>query len=71
MALLTRLVEACGLELRVSITTPRLPARSSSPLSVEDRLRENDSLAELFRIGEEHRLRVAVELEDDRRQRER
>jgi transcriptional regulator with XRE-family HTH domain len=57
VALLTRLVEACGLELRMSVAKPRLPARDPSPLSVEDRLRENDRLAALFLLGEQHRTR--------------
>jgi transcriptional regulator with XRE-family HTH domain len=55
LALLNRLVEACGLELRTSVVEPRLPARAGAPLSVEDRLRENDRLAALYLIGEGHR----------------
>lgn len=55
LALLTRLVEACGLELRTSVVEPRLPARHLAPLSVEDRLRENDGLAALYLLGEQHR----------------
>jgi transcriptional regulator with XRE-family HTH domain len=57
VALLTRLVEACGLELRMSVAKPRLAARDLPPLSVEDRLRENDGLAALFLVGEQHRAR--------------
>jgi transcriptional regulator with XRE-family HTH domain len=57
LALLTRLVEACGLELRLSIAAPRLAARDPSRLSREDRLRENDGLAALFLLGEQHRAR--------------
>jgi transcriptional regulator with XRE-family HTH domain len=55
LALLTSLVEACGLELRTSLVTPRLPVRQRPPLSVEDRLRENDGLAALFLLGQQHR----------------
>ena len=55
VALLTRLVEACGLELRMSVAKPRLPARRGEPLSVEDRLRENDALAALYLLGEKNR----------------
>jgi hypothetical protein len=57
VALLTRLVEACGLELRMSVAEPRLAARSRSSFSVEDRLRENDGLTKLFLLGEQHRTR--------------
>jgi len=57
VALLTRIVEACGLELRMSVAKPRLPTRGASPLPVEDRLRENDGLVALFLLGEQHRRR--------------
>lgn len=57
VALLTRLVEACGLELRMTVAKPRLPARDPSLLSPEDQLRENESLTALFLIGEQHRAR--------------
>jgi len=57
LALLSRLVEACGLELRTSVVEPRLPIRDRTPLSVEERLRENDRLTALYRLGEEHRAR--------------
>jgi transcriptional regulator with XRE-family HTH domain len=57
VALLTRLVEACGLELRMIIANPRMATRGLSPLSVEDRLGENHALAELFLLGEQHRSR--------------
>jgi transcriptional regulator with XRE-family HTH domain len=57
VALLTRIVEACGLELRMSVATPRLPARDVPLLSVEDRLKENDRLAALHRLGERQRAR--------------
>ncbi len=57
VALLTRIVEACGLELRMSVEMPRLATRARPPLSVEDRLRENDGLAALFLVGEQHRAR--------------
>lgn len=39
VALLTRLVEACGMELRMSVAKPRLATHAFSPLSIEDRLR--------------------------------
>ena len=55
VALLTRLVEACGLELRMSVAKPRLSDRLQPPLSVEERLKENDRLAALHRLGERHR----------------
>jgi transcriptional regulator with XRE-family HTH domain len=55
VAVLTRIVEACGLELRMSVAKPRLPACEPSDLSVEDRLLENDRLAALHLLGEEHR----------------
>jgi hypothetical protein len=48
VAVLTRIVEACGLELRMSVAGPRLPARDLGDLSVEDRLQENDRLAALY-----------------------
>lgn len=55
VALLTRLVEACGLELRLSLA----PAASGAPptklLGAEERLRENDRLAALHLIGRRHR----------------
>jgi transcriptional regulator with XRE-family HTH domain len=57
VALLTRLVEACGLELRMSVAKPRLATREPSPLSIEDRLRENEGLTALFLFGEQHRAR--------------
>jgi transcriptional regulator with XRE-family HTH domain len=57
LALLTRVVEACGLELRMTVAKPALPARNMEPLSVEDRLRENDGLAALYRLGEQNRSR--------------
>jgi transcriptional regulator with XRE-family HTH domain len=57
VSLLTRLVEACGLELRMSVAEPRHAARDSSALSLEDRLRENDSLSALFVVGEQYRAR--------------
>lgn len=57
VALLTRLVEACGLELRMSLVEPRPSAGTGVPLSVEDRLRENDGLAALYLLGEQHRSR--------------
>jgi transcriptional regulator with XRE-family HTH domain len=57
VALLTRLVEACGLELRMSVAEPRLATRDVSLLPVEDRLRENDSLSALFLLGEQFRAR--------------
>ena len=55
LALLTRLVDACGLELRMSLAAPT--GRPSAPvaLSVEDRLRENDRLAALHLAGRRHR----------------
>jgi Predicted transcriptional regulator with C-terminal CBS domains len=53
VALLTRIVEACGLELRLSLASPVQPA--PEPLGVEERLRENDRLAVLHRIGRRHR----------------
>jgi transcriptional regulator with XRE-family HTH domain len=56
VALLTRIVEACGLELRMSVAEPRLPTREGA-LSVEDRLQENDRLAALYLLGEQHRSR--------------
>lgn len=56
LALLTRLLDTCGLELRMSVVAPRLRAREPR-LSVEERLRENDSLAALFQLGEQHRAR--------------
>jgi transcriptional regulator with XRE-family HTH domain len=53
VALLARLVDACGLELRLSLApTGKAPAE---PLGVEDRLRENDRLAALHLIGRRHR----------------
>ena len=57
VAVLARIVEACGLELRMSVTKPRLPARDLGDLSVEDRLHENDRLAALYLLGEQHRSR--------------
>ena len=57
VALLTRLVEACGLELRMSVAEPRLATRDASLLSVEDRMRENERLSALFLLGERHRAR--------------
>lgn len=57
VAVLTRIVEACGLELRMSVAKPRLPARDLGDLSVEDRLQENDRLAALYLLGEQHRSR--------------
>jgi transcriptional regulator with XRE-family HTH domain len=57
VALLTRLVEACGLELRMSVAKPRLATREPSPVSIEDRLRENEDLTALFLLGEKHRAR--------------
>jgi len=57
VALLTRIVEACGLELRLSVANPRLPSRRQPPLPVEDRLKENDGLAALHRLGEQQRTR--------------
>lgn len=57
VALLTRIVEACGLELRMSVANPRIPARTPAPLLVEDRLKENDGLAALHLLGERHRSR--------------
>lgn len=56
LALLTRLVDGCGLELRLSLA-PAPATRSTDALSVEDRLRENDRLAALHRFGEAHRAR--------------
>jgi transcriptional regulator with XRE-family HTH domain len=56
VALLTRLVDACGLELRLSLATPGAASNhGAEPLSVEDRLRENDRLAALHLIGRRHR----------------
>jgi transcriptional regulator with XRE-family HTH domain len=57
VALLTRLVEACGLELRMSVAEPRLAARDVSLLHIEERLRENDGLSALFWLGEQYRAR--------------
>lgn len=59
LALLTRLVEACGLELRVSLAAPGTNDRNArtGALSMEDRLRENDRLAALHLIGQQHRAR--------------
>jgi transcriptional regulator with XRE-family HTH domain len=54
VALLTRLVEACGLELRLSLA-PGREASPGEPLGVEGRLRENDRLAALHLIGRRHR----------------
>lgn len=53
VALLTRIVEACGLELRLSLASPA--RRAPEPLDVEERLRENDRLAALGLIGRLHR----------------
>lgn len=58
LSLLTRLVDACGLELRLVLSEPvRGPSdqRRAAPFSVEDRLRENDRLAALQLIGQRHR----------------
>jgi transcriptional regulator with XRE-family HTH domain len=59
LALLTRLVEACGLELRLVLSGPesRLSddQRRAGELSVEDRLRENERLSALRLIGQRHR----------------
>lgn len=56
LALLTRLVDACGLELRLSLAAGRSDDRPrGGSLSVEDRLRENDRLAALHLIGQRHR----------------
>lgn len=56
VALLARLVEACGLELRLSLATPsRSASADRATLDIEDRLRENDRLAELHLIGRRHR----------------
>jgi transcriptional regulator with XRE-family HTH domain len=57
VALITRIVEACGLELRMSVARPRLRERDAGSLSSEDRLRENDGLAALYQLGEQHRAR--------------
>jgi transcriptional regulator with XRE-family HTH domain len=57
VALITRLVEACGLELRMSLAKPRFRKRDAGAISVENRLRENDGLAALHRLGEQHRAR--------------
>lgn len=56
LALLTRLVDACGLELRLSLAAP-VPGTSDSAvaLGTENRLRENDRLAALHLIGRRHR----------------
>lgn len=56
LALLTRLVDACGLELRLALA-PVTPVGTPDrrPLGVENRLRENDRLAALHLIGEQHR----------------
>ncbi len=56
VALLTRVVDACGLELRLSLAAPAKGASDGAgPLGVEDRLRENDRLAALHLIGRRHR----------------
>jgi len=57
VALLTRLIEACGLELRMTVAKPRLATRDPSALSIEDRLRENKGLAALLLLGEQNRAR--------------
>lgn len=83
LALLTRLVDACGLELRLSLAVPASrpedDRRRAGALSVEERLLENDRLAALHMIGQRHRdlcalgrpkdLRAVVELEELRRHR--
>lgn len=56
LALLTRLVEACGLELRLSVAEPRMGGEAPTPVfSLEDRLRENDRLSALQLAGRAHR----------------
>lgn len=55
VALLNRLVEACGLELRMSLANPRFATRRPARFSVEDRLRENEGLTALFVVGEQYR----------------
>jgi transcriptional regulator with XRE-family HTH domain len=56
VALLTRLVDACGLELRLSLAAPAKSASDAAgPLGIEDRLRENDRLAALHLVGRRHR----------------
>lgn len=56
VALLTRLVDACGLELRLSLAEPDAPSRRPrATLSTEDRLRENGRLAALAESGRRHR----------------
>ena len=57
VALLTRLVEACGLELRMALAEPRLAGRDPSPQSIEDRVRENGRLSALYLLGEKSRAR--------------
>lgn len=54
LSLLTRLVDACGLQLRLILSAPSEDLRPAA-LSVEDRLRENDRLAALQLIGQRHR----------------
>jgi transcriptional regulator with XRE-family HTH domain len=54
VALLTCLVEACGLELRLSLAPTRDEA-PGEPMGVEARLRENDRLAALHLTGRRHR----------------
>lgn len=56
LAVLTRLVEACGLELRLSLgPATGQSGRARGTLSVEERLAENDRLAALYRAGQRHR----------------
>lgn len=54
LALLIRLVDACGLELRLTLAEP-LGSSSRNPLGVEERLRENDRLSALRLMGQRHR----------------
>lgn len=54
VSLLTRVVEACGLDLRLSLAPGSAPSPDGG-LTVEDRLRENDRLAALHLAGRRHR----------------
>jgi transcriptional regulator with XRE-family HTH domain len=51
VALITRLVEACGLDLRMSLVEPGRLRRPPARMTVEDRLRENSRLAALAETG--------------------
>jgi hypothetical protein len=58
--LLSRLVAACGLDFRLGLVEAIEPRRRPSPLSVEERLRENDRLSVLWVAGVNARLEARL-----------